>query len=63
MYSSVDTARRTAIAFPRIGSFLAQVQIEDDDDVRVEKTLGPDHFTIWGEPDLLVSRVVSTVPV
>ena len=63
MYASEDTARATAQAFPRIGTLLAAVQIEDGDPVRVEKTLGHEHYTLWGEAALLLARVVRVVPV
>lgn len=63
MYSSEGAAHRTARTFPRIGGFLGRVDLEEGDDVQIEKTLGPDHFTIWGDPSLLLSRVAAVVPV
>ena len=63
VYASMEAARRTARSFPRIGSFLAQVRLENEDDVRVEKTLGPDHFTLWGDADFLLTRVILVTPV
>jgi hypothetical protein len=62
-YGSEDAARRTARAFPRIGTFLAAVGIEDGDPVRFEKTLGFEHYTLWGDATLLPSRVQSISPV
>ena len=63
VYESEAQARHTADAFPMIGAFLAQVRITDDDPVRLEKSLGAGHFTLWGEAALLLRLVTKVLPV
>lgn len=56
-------ARRNACRFRTHGNYVAGVRVEAGAPIRVERTLGPGHYTIWGEPTKLLARVVSVVPV
>jgi hypothetical protein len=49
--------------YPHLGSFIAVVEI-DDDQIPVEQT-GRDleHFTIWAEPDAQLRAVTAVVAV
>ena len=49
--------------FPVLGGFIARIEFADDFPLRAERTLGPGHYTIWGEVDRLRASVVATVPV
>ncbi len=55
MYATETQARATAAAYPRRGwRAVAAVNLLEDGRFRVRKTLGPGHYTVWGEaPDLL----------
>jgi hypothetical protein len=63
VYATARQAKRTAVAFPMIGSFLARVRVRDGDPIRVEKTLGPNHYTLWGDASLFLGRVEIVSPV
>jgi hypothetical protein len=52
-------ARRNARRFRDQGDFVAVVGIEVDGPIRVEKTRGPGHYTVWGLPGAILTRVVS----
>lgn len=56
-------ARRTAATFPMIGRYLAEIRVADTDPIRAEKTLGPGHFTLWGDAAVLLGRVVRVIPI
>jgi hypothetical protein len=65
VYDTLEAARETALRYPRIGEFIAEVQIPDNGPVGFEQTLAdPHHYHMHGEPsDMLamVFRVVSVV--
>jgi hypothetical protein len=54
-------ARRALRSFPNLGTHIAVLVIPDDAPIRVERTRGPGHFTVWGEPADLLSYVSSVV--
>lgn len=50
--------------FPRTGSFVAQLSIEDGSAVRVEKTGNdPTHYDLYGEPRDMLAAVIAVRPV
>jgi hypothetical protein len=62
VHATAREARRTAAAFPMLGSFVARVRVRDDDPILVEKTLGPGHYTLWGDASLFLTRVEIVLP-
>ena len=48
--------------FP-LGQHVARLDIPDEAAIAADKTLGPGHHTLRGDPDALLARVVSVVPV
>jgi hypothetical protein len=65
VYATEQQARNKATAFPRLGRFIAAVEVEDGAPVHVERTLPKSrgHYTLWGAPEEIRRRVVSVVPV
>ena len=64
VYDSEARARRKAFDFPLLGSYIAAIRIEDDDPIRAERTTSSrGHYTLWGDPALMLARVSSVVPV
>jgi hypothetical protein len=61
-YSTLARARVTAARYPVHGSFIAELLIEDDSPIAVKKTLGVEHYTLWGEPADFLRAVVSVAP-
>jgi hypothetical protein len=55
-------ARRAIRSFPHLGSHIAILQIPDDAPVRVQRTRGPGHHTLWGDPATLLTYVAAVVP-
>jgi hypothetical protein len=48
--------------YPRMGSLLAVLDVPDGDErIRYDKTRGPGHYTLWGQPQNMLDRVVSIV--
>jgi hypothetical protein len=48
-----DVVRRT-----RMRGLLARLEIPDDAPIRLRKTLGSGHYTLWGDPEQLLGYVV-----
>jgi len=61
-----DAARRKALGwapeFP-LGEYIACLAIPDGSSVTAQKTLGPGHYTLRGDPEAMLSSVVSTAHV
>jgi hypothetical protein len=58
-YSTVAQARRSAIKRPQLGRFIAELELPDGNEVRVERTLASaGHHTVWAEPSFLLTCVV-----
>ena len=53
---AADVARRLPFA-----QAIGELEIPDDAPVTIRKTLGPGHFTVWGDPDVLLGCVVREV--
>ena len=62
-WATAAQARRNARRFRDQGDYIAAVTIEAGAPIRVEKTRGPGHHTLWGSPRALLARVVSIEPV
>ncbi|MGH2600205.1 MAG: hypothetical protein ACRDJ9_12570 [Dehalococcoidia bacterium] len=61
--STLAAARDLAHGAPRIGAFIAVMEIEDDGPVRVEKTgANPTHYDLHGEAGDLLAAVVAVFP-
>ena len=64
VYDLEARARRKASDFPLLGSYIAAIRVEGDDPIRAERTTSSrGHYTLWGEPALMLARVSSVVPV
>jgi hypothetical protein len=64
MFDSEAAARQTAIRYPLIGEFIAAVEIQETDPIRVERTTQRSgHFTAWGEAALLLRRATTVTSV
>ena len=50
---------------PSLGRYIATIRIEHGDLIRSEQTGDPEsgHYTLWGDPDALLRRVVDVAPV
>jgi hypothetical protein len=64
-FETVDQARAMATRFPRLGQFIVEIDIPDDNCfIEVSRTTQtPGHYTVWASPAYLISRVVSIRPV
>jgi hypothetical protein len=51
-------ARRAMRRYPSLGSHIVALQIPDDAPVKVERTRGPGHHTVWGEPETIAGYAV-----
>ncbi len=58
-YATEAQAHRNARRYRTHGRFVAAVRVEEGDAIRAERTLGPGHYTLWGEPTAFLARVVS----
>ena len=63
MYSTFNQARRKRRVSPALGRYVATVRVPLDGSIRIERTRGEGHHTIWGDPETLLDLVVAVVPV
>ena len=63
VFSTEGQARRKARQYPWLGSFISRLDIVDHNPIRIEKTLGRSHHTLWGTPRQLAACVVATWPI
>ncbi len=63
MYATEAQARATADAYPRRGwRAVAAVALPDGGRFRIRKTLGPGHYTVWGDAADLLACVIEYTP-
>jgi hypothetical protein len=62
-HGTAAQARRTGRRYRTHGAYIAAVAIEEGAPVRIERTLGPGHYTVWGEPAALLARCSAVTPV
>jgi hypothetical protein len=62
-YESWAQARRKAGASPWLGEYIAELHIPPGSEIRMRRTTSSrGHWTVWGEPALLLACVVSVTP-
>lgn len=61
MFESADVAAQLARRVPKLGGHVATVDLQPDLGLCVAKTGGPAHWSVWGRPVQLVSRVTDVV--
>jgi hypothetical protein len=55
-------ARRAMRRYPALGTYIVLLTIPDDASIRVERTRGPGHHTVWGEPETISGYVTPVNP-
>ena len=59
VYRTLAQAQRKARDYPFLGQFIAELDVDiDTPGIRVEKTYGRGHHTLWGDPATLLRLVV-----
>jgi hypothetical protein len=60
VFRTLRQAQNKVRDYPFLGAFIAQIDVDVDiPEVRVEKTFGRGHFTLWGAPAGLLRLVVT----
>jgi hypothetical protein len=62
-WATFAQAVRSARRHSGSGGYVATLIILDDAAIQVERTLGPGHHTIWGDPDELLGCIAAVEPV
>ncbi len=63
VFSSQEAARAIALRWPKIGRFLAEMQLQPGSGFCLADTGRPGHFTLWGRPLQLLDAIVDIVHV
>jgi hypothetical protein len=63
LWTSDEAARSRARRYPWLGRYVAVLEIDVSQNVRVERTLGRGHVSAWADANVLVSLVVDTFEV
>lgn len=57
-------ARRRARGVPGLGDYLAELRLDEGPFVRMERTTrSRGHYTVWGDPVLLLRSVIRVLPI
>lgn len=63
VYDTIAAARAIVARFPRIGGFIAELDIRNGGPVLFEQTGDdPNHYDLWGEPDDVLAAVTQVFP-
>lgn len=64
VYDNQGDARSLARQRPQLGTFIAELLIPEGSTIRYERTgQRRGHYTLWGEPGLLLACVIAVRPV
>jgi hypothetical protein len=63
VYLAQERARETAVVWPRLGEYIAEVNLEPDIGAAFALTAQPGHLTVWGRAPQLLAAVADIVPV
>ena len=64
VYAAEAQARRKGRASPRLGRYIARIEIPDDSSVIFERTTtSSGHHTLWGDPQVILSYVTEVMAV
>ena len=64
VFDSLGAACAMLLRVPRFPlRLVAGLDLPDEVPVRIEKTFGPVHYTLWGEPQVLLDAVVAVVQI
>jgi hypothetical protein len=64
VYRTLAQAERKARDYPFLGTFIAELNIDIDvPRIRIEKTFGRGHHTLWGPTAILLRSVVAVTAV
>lgn len=63
MYENLETAVETARTFPKLGQFIARLDLVTDQGISFAKWGGRTHMTVWGEAEKLCAFVIEILPV
>jgi hypothetical protein len=47
--------------YPQLGRYLAEIRLPAGEDVRIERTRGRGHHTLWADPEALRASVIRVV--
>jgi hypothetical protein len=55
-------ARQLVSEYPRIGSYIATITVEEGSGIRIERTHNREgHYTMWGIPETVLAHVQSVI--
>ncbi|MFN0073779.1 MAG: hypothetical protein ACKVVP_20045 [Chloroflexota bacterium] len=57
VFATLPQARRHARKLPMLGGYIAEIELPDELDIRVERTGGPGHHTLWGDARIVLDQV------
>jgi hypothetical protein len=63
MYRNQELARKAARQWPRIGRYIAELELVSGKGFNIADTGHPGHVSVWGDPLELLERIVDIVPV
>jgi hypothetical protein len=63
MYEDLAAATQTAQRFPKLGDYVARVELVSGWDITFARWGARTHMTVWGEPKALAALVVEIQPV
>jgi len=63
VYRTLRQAAAKARRYAALGQFIAQIDVPSSSEIRYERTTHQrGHYTLWGEPNTLLTLVVTVFP-
>lgn len=64
VYETAERARQTALDYPRLGTYIAVLDIPEEGPIGAERTTNSlGHYTLWGDAVTMLACVVAVRPV
>ena len=63
VYNTAAQARKKQRVSPMLGDFIAVVRVPLDGSIRIERTRGAGHYTLWADATALLKMVIAVEPV
>jgi hypothetical protein len=63
MYETLDAAMETAAMSPKLGGFVARIELVPDQGITIARWGAETHMTVWAEPAALRALVADVLPV
>ena len=62
-WDTLEKMRAVCLAFPKVGSYIAELHIPEDGPIEAKAEHDPGHWNAWGKPEAFLQCIVAVHPV